>query len=165
MSYQEKRTITSIFAGILVLAAYLMYAFNPDRLGRLAAGDLKPWAVTMLIFIGIGVVATIIIQIVFHIMLSISIAVKAKIRDQECDDMEIERSINSEMVEDERDKIIELKSSRIGFFVAGFGFMGALASLAFNYSPVVMLNILFITFSVGSILEGIAQVVLYRKGM
>ena len=165
MSYQEKRTIASIFTGILVLAAYLMYAFNPERLSRLASGDLKSWAITMLVFIGIGVVAAIIIQIVFHIMLSISMAIKAKIQDQECDDKEIEKSINSEMVEDERDKMIELKSSRIGFIVAGFGFMGALASLAFNYSPVVMLNILFITFSVGSIFEGIAQLVYYRKGM
>lgn len=165
MSYQEKRTITSIFTGILVLTAYLLYAFNPERLNRIVSGDLKAWAVTMLVFIGIGIAAAIIIQIVFHILLSISIAVKAKIKDQECDDKEIEKSINSEMVEDERDKMIELKSNRIGFFIAGFGFIGALASLALNYSPVVMLNILFITFSTGSILEGIAQLVYYRKGM
>lgn len=165
MSYQEKRTITSILSGIIVLGAYLMYAFNPARLSRIASGDLKAWAVTMLVFIGIGVAATIVIQIVFHILLSISIAIKAKIQDEACDDKEIEKSINSEMVEDERDKMIELKSNRIGFFIAGFGFIGALASLALNYSPVVMLNILFITFSAGSILEGIVQMVYYRKGL
>jgi len=165
MSYQEKRTITSILSGILILAAYLLYAFNPERLSRLAANDLKSWAITMLVFIGIGVVATIIIQIVFHILLSISIAIQAKIQDQECDDKEIEKSINSEIVEDERDKMIELKSNRVGFFLSGLGFIGALASLAMNYSPVVMLNILFITFSLGSVSEGIAQLVYYRKGM
>ena len=64
MSYQEKRTITTIITGLLVLAAYCLYAFNPVRMSTLTPGDLKPWAVSMLIFIGIGVGASIIIQIV-----------------------------------------------------------------------------------------------------
>lgn len=164
MSYQEKRTVTSITTGVLLLAAYLIYVFSPAQLSRLAA-DLKSWSITMLIFIGVGVIATIITQVVFHVLLSVSIAVRTKIEDQDSDDEEIERSVKSEMVEDERDKIIELKSNRIGFIIAGAGFFGALGSLALDYSPVVMLNILFITFSLGSISEGIAQLVYYRKGM
>ena len=39
------------------------------------------------------------------------------------------------MVEDERDRQIELKSMRIGLAVAGIGFVGGLLSLLFNYSP------------------------------
>lgn len=165
MSYQEKRTSVSILSGVLLLTAYCIYAFNPSRLAALPPGELKPWASTMLIFIAIGIVAMIVIQIVFHILLSISLAVQAKIEDQQSDDKEIERRIQGEMVEDERDKQIELKSTRIGFAVAGIGFVAALLSLVFNYSPVVMLNILYLSFAVGSVLEGIGQLYYYRKGI
>ncbi len=165
MSYQEKRTLASITSGALILAAYCLYAFNPTRLATLTAGALKPWATTMLIFIGIGIVATIIIQIVFHILLSISIAIREKMQNMQADDKDIEKNIKSEMVEDERDKMIELKSNRVGFAIAGFGFIAALLALIFNYSPVVMLNILFISFSFGSICEGFTQIYYYRRGI
>jgi len=164
MSYQEKRTVVSIISGIVILAAYCLYAFSPTRLAALPPGDLKPWASAMLVFIAIGIAVTIVIQIVFHILLSIALAVQAKIENQQCDDEDIERTIQREMVEDERDRQIDLKSMRIGFAVAGVGFVGALFSLVFNYSPVVMLNILYLSFSAGSLLEGAGQLYYYRKG-
>lgn len=165
MSYQEKRTITSIVTGALVLGAYCLYAFGKYQAGTVTPGDLKFWASTMLIFIGIGIVAVIVIQIVFHILLSISIAVKEKMQDEQCDDKVIEKTIGAEMVEDEMDKLIELKSMRIGFIFAGIGFVAALGSQVLNYSPVVMLNIMFISFSAGSMFEGFAQLYYYRKGI
>ncbi|PKN99307.1 MAG: hypothetical protein CVU42_08635 [Chloroflexi bacterium HGW-Chloroflexi-4] len=160
MSYQEKKTLASITSGALLLAAYCLYAFNPAR----TPADLKAWATTMLVFIAIGIGATIIIQIVFHILFSIGVAIQQKIQNNDCDDKDIEKNIKLEMVEDERDRMIEMKSNQVGFAVAGFGFVVALLSLVFNYSPVVMLNILFITFSFGSICEGIYQFLLYRRG-
>ena len=165
MSYQEKRTITSIVTGAMVLTAYCLYAFGQFQSGAVAPGNLKFWAGTMLIFIGIGAAAAIVIQIVFHILLSIAIAVKEKMRDAQCDDKEIEKTIGAEMVEDEMDKLIGLKSTRIGFFLAGIGFVAALLALILNYSPAVMLNILFISFSAGSLFEGFAQLYFYRRGV
>lgn len=165
MSYQEKRTITSITTGILVLTAYCIHAFGKYRSGAVVQGDLKFWAITMLTFIGIGIAATIIIQIVFHILLSMGIAIKKEMSGEKNDDKEIEKSIKLEMVEDERDRLIDLKATRVGFALAGIGFIAALFSLVLQYSPVVMLNILFITFSVGSIFEGFAQLFYYRKGI
>ena len=165
MSYQEKRTLATITSGALILAAYCLYSFNPTRLASIAAGALKPWATTMLIFIGIGIGFTIIIQIIFHILLSISIAIREKMQNMQADDKDIDKSIKTEMVEDERDRMIELKSNRVSFGIAGFGFIAALLALVFNYSPVVMLNILFISFSFGSICEGFAQLYYYRKGI
>ncbi|MBA4383377.1 MAG: hypothetical protein C0410_01440 [Anaerolinea sp.] len=160
MSYQEKKTLASITSGALLLAAYCLYAFNPAR----TPADLKEWAVTMLVFIAIGVGATVIIQIVFHILFSIGVAIQGKIQNREFDDKDIEKNIKLEMVEDERDKLIEMKSNQVGFGVAGFGFIAALVALVLNYSPAVMINILFITFSLGSVCEGIYQFILYRRG-
>jgi len=165
MSYQEKRTITSMITMALVLASYCIYAFGKYQSGAVAADDLKFWANTMLIFIGIGIVASIVIQIVFHILISVAIAVTEKVRDVNCDDKEIERSIEAEMVEDERDKLIGQKSMMVGFAIAGFGFVAGLVSLIIDYPPMIMLNIMFISFSAGSVLEGFAQLYFYRRGI
>lgn len=164
MSYQEKKTLASIVSGILVLAAYCLYAFNPIRMASITEGGLKQWAVTMLVFIGIGIAFTIIIQIVFHILFSVSVAVQEKINNNDTDDESIERNIKLEMVEDERDRLIELKSNRFGYAVAGIGFIAALVSLVLNYAPAVMLNIFYISISIGSLIEGFAQLFYYRRG-
>jgi hypothetical protein len=165
MSYQVKRTITNILTGLIVLTAYCIYAFGRYQSGILAPDDLKSWAQIMLIFIGIGIIAAIVIQIVFHILLSIGIAIKENIKNGSCDDQEIEKTIKLEMIEDEMDKLIELKSLRVGFIVAGVGFIASLIVLLLNYPAMVMLNLLFISFSLGSILEGFTQLYYYKRGI
>ncbi len=127
--------------------------------------NIKPWATTMLVFIGIGIVASIIIQIVFHILLSISIAIKEKIKNEQCEDLEIDKKIEMEFVEDEMDKLIALKAMRIGFGIASFGFFLALFSIVMNYSSVIMLNIMFISFCISAIVAGVAQLFFYRSGV
>lgn len=172
MSYQETRTGASIFSGILVLAAYCLYAFNPARMAALPPGDLKPWAATMLIFIAIGIGAAVVIQVVFHIFYSVGLAVRSSVEnaarggevDEKGIEKDIEKAIHREMVEDERDRQIELKSMRIGFIVAGVGFVSALLALVFNYSPVVALNIVYLSFLGGSLLEGAGQLFYYQRG-
>ncbi len=164
MSYQEKRTGASIFGGVLVLAAYCIYAFGKYRSGVVAPDDLKFWAITMLVFVGIGIGVSVAIQIIFSILFSISVAVKRKLQDESCDDKEIDQAIKVETVEDERDKLIELKSMRVGFIIAGVGMIGGLVALALNYSAAVMLNIIYLSFLVGSLCEGAGQLYYYRKG-
>lgn len=165
MSYQEKKTIVSIITGILVLVAYFTYVSGKYQTGMNTTEDMKFWAATMLMFIGIGIVAAIVIQIVFHILLSVAIAVQEKVKNGKCDDGEIERILGTEIVTDERDKLIELKAMRVGFIIAGIGFVSALISFLLYNSPGVMMNILFISFSAGSMIEGIAQLYFYRRGV
>lgn len=165
MSYQEKRTVVGILTGASVLAGYCSYTFGRAQSGSVAQGDLKFWATSMLIFIGIGIVASIIIQIVFHVLLSVSAAVQQSVQGETFDDQEFEKKLNVEMIEDEMDKLIQLKSMRVGFALAGAGFVAGLISLAFERSPVWMLNILFISFFAGSLLEGLTQLYFYRKGI
>lgn len=161
MSYQTKRAMTSMVSGVLVLAAYCIYAFGRYSSGAIAEGDLKFWAGTMLVFIGIGIVATIILEIIFHIGLSIDIAVK----ERGCDEKEIDKKIEATVIEDEMDKLIELKSSQVGFVVAGIGFVGALVLLVLGRSTVVMLNVMYLSFLVGSLMEGAASLYFYGKGV
>ncbi len=165
MSYQEKRTIVTVLTGILILVAYCVYAFGKISAGTESADDFKFWALAMLLFIGIGIVANIIIQIVFHILLSIGIAVKEQIQNGSVNDDDIEKTLELDMVEDEMDKLIGLKSMRVGFLFAGIGFVTGLVFLVMDYSPAVMMNIIFISFNLGSILEGITQIYYYRTGV
>ncbi|MFO7952950.1 MAG: hypothetical protein R6U91_09150 [Bacillota bacterium] len=165
MTYQVKKTFTSIISGVIVLGVYLLYAFDRYQSGLLAPDDLKSWAQLMLIFIGVGIAATIVIQIFFHIMLSISIAIKENIKNGGCADQEIENKIQFEIVEDEMDKLIELKSLRVGVIVAGAGFVISLIILVLSYHPMFMLNTVFISFSFGSILEGFTKLYYYKRGI
>ncbi len=164
MSYQEKRTIANILTGAVILISYCIYAFGKYQTGGVESGDIEFWASTMLIFIGIGIVVAIIVQIVFHVLLSVSIAVQKKIQDANFDENEIEKSINAEMVEDEMGKLIGLKSERVGYVTIGTGFVLALFAIVFNYSTVIFLNIIFISFSLGSILEGFMNLYYFRRG-
>ncbi|HVN56162.1 MAG TPA: hypothetical protein VMT46_17660 [Anaerolineaceae bacterium] len=169
MSYQERRTVVSLITGIAIIAAYCIYAFGRYQAGLVAEGDLRFWAGAILTFIGIGIVAVIIIQIVFHVLMSIAMGVKMgvqmKIRDEQVDDRQIEKSIQMEFVEDEMDRLIEMKSLWVGFAIAGIGFIAGLVALLLGSSAAVMLNIFFLSIAGGTVLEGVAQLYYYRRGL
>ena len=159
MSFKSKRIITGMFVGVLLAAAYIIYA-----LGRYAPSpeDVGAWALAILIFVGISIVLSIVIQILFHIAYSIGIAVK----ERERDDKEVERIIASEVTEDELDKLIGLKSSRAGYICAGAGFLAALIWLAFfGASVVVALHIIMGAFFIGSGVEGFISIRFYERGV
>lgn len=165
MSYQEMRSIVSMLTAIIMLEAYWIYAYGKVQSEATATDDMKFWAGTMLVFIGIGIVAAVVIQLIFHILLSVAVAVKEKTRNGQCDDKEIESTIESEMVTDEMDQLIELKSVRVGFIVVGIGFIAALVSLVIEPSIAVMLNILFGSFYAGSLVGSLVQLYYYRRGV
>jgi hypothetical protein len=150
MSYQEKRTIVNMAAGVLVLAAYCIYVFV-SRAGTMDPNDLKSWAIAALVFIGIGIAATIVINIVFHIILAVVGEVKK------------EKTIDE--TEDEMDKLISLKSLRVGYSVGGCGFVLSLVALVLGASAAWMLNIMFLSFSMASLSEGFVSLYFYRKGV
>ena len=158
MSYSSKKMIISTSAGILLIIAYIIYALGGTAP---ASEDLKSWAAAMLIFIGIGVASIIVIQIIFHIVLAIGISVKEKERD----DKEVERIVKFAMFEDERDKLIDLKSSYIGYTFAGLGFMAALVALVCGLSAVIALHILFASIGVGSLVGGAVSIYYHERGI
>jgi flagellar biosynthesis protein FlhB len=153
MYYQERKTIVTTLSGILVFTAYCIYVYQKLQAGAVdLSNDLKFWATTMLIFIGAGIVMMIIIMIVFHIIN----AMVNEITRQGDDDP---------MVEDEMDKLIELKAMRNSYIIVGIGFVLSLVSLVMQMPLAVMINIIYLSFNVGSILEGFSQLYFYRRGV
>ena len=165
MSYKVKSTIVSMVTGVLLMAVYVIYAAGKVNAGAAALDDMKFWAWAILTFIGIGIAAMIVIQIVFHILLAIGKAVQEQVKSGKVDDREIERALELDMVEDEMDKLISLKSMRVGYAIGGLGFIAALVSLVMGHPAAVMLNILFGAFYFGSLVEAIAQLMYYRRGI
>ncbi len=163
MSYPQRRTLVNIITMALVYTAYCITAFSRHTF----SDPLRPWAVTMLTFIGIAVIAAIIIQIVFHVFFSIRVSVReaVKRRDQQDEDLgeEIGEAIKGEMVEDERDKLLEWKSSSANAITLGAGLFLGLISIVLNFPSAVMLNLVYGAFFIGSIAEGITNLILYRK--
>lgn len=152
MFYQEKRTLVSTITGLLLLILYTTYVVIKYQQGKLNLdSDLRLWAVTMLIFIALGVGIMIIVQIAFHI----TNAIIHQIKKEEQDDP---------IEEDEMDKLIALKAYRNAYIMIGVGFVASLISLVLKLSPVIMLNILYLSFITGSIFEGITQLYFYKKG-
>ncbi len=165
MSYQEKKTVVTMVTSALLLVAYCIYAFGRVQAGLAMSDDLKFWAGTMLVFVGISIVANISIQIVFHILMAISYGVKQHKETGDCNEASIDKHFQTETTEDEMDKMISLKSSRVAFITAGIGFGTGLAMVMFGASAAVLINAVYVGFSFGMIAEGIAQLHFYRKGV
>ncbi|MBC8555472.1 MAG: hypothetical protein H8D23_38140 [Candidatus Brocadiales bacterium] len=165
MSYQEKKTITTMFTGFVLLVIYCFYAWNKYTAHAAPIEDLAYWARLILIFLVIEICAMIVIQILFHILFSIGIAVREKIHNPETKDKNIDSIINQEMVEDERDKLIEMKSMRWGFVLVGISFGASLITLAAGVPTLVMLNIMFIAFNLSSVLDGSVQLYYLKRGL
>ena len=161
MTYQTKKTMVSLLASIAILISYCISVYNDISKGLTLENDATFWAKKMLIFIAIGVAINIISFIVFHILLSVNLSVKDSMKDSK----KIIRKLELEMIEDEMDKLIELKSLRVGYFIASSGFILGLILLAFNTSIAIVLNILFLSFFVGAIAEGISNLFFYFRGI
>jgi hypothetical protein len=112
------------------------------------AEDLRFWGIVILIFVPVSVVARIIIEIVFNIVNTI-----------------VTKEEEDPSFSDERDKLIELKATRISYGVVGAGFLLSMVSLVMEMPPFVMLNIVFCSFNVAQIVEDLAQLYFYRRGV
>ncbi len=148
MSYQERQNIVNMISGLLITAIYAWIIYQLQVQGRIdLTEDYKAWGIVFLIFIGVSIVARIIILIIFHIINAI-----AK-RDEEIP------------AEDERDKLIKLKSTRNSYVVFGSGFTMSIIALAVGM-PVYWMFIAFvITGLISEIVDNSSQIYYYRKGI
>lgn len=148
MSYREKENIVNIFSGLLITGIYSWEVYQRHLAGRFdLTEDFRQWGIIFLVFIGVTIVARIIIYIIFHIINAIAT------RGEEIP------------VEDERDKIIKLKATRNSHYVFSGGFVLAIVGLSVGL-PVYSIFIFFIISGLLSeIIENGSQIYYYRKGV
>ena len=147
MCYQVKATIVSLCTTILGSTLYLLKILSMQREGSLKLTErLSDWGSVILILIGVLIVFQIVIHIIFSIINKI-------VTDEDA------VSFN-----DELDKLIDLKSSRVAYWIFILAFVSGLFTLV-GGQP---LWVLFTVTSFGMVLSGIAgdvvKLVLYRRG-
>jgi hypothetical protein len=125
------------------LHVYSKYiAVNPEIIN-----SFKFWGKAFVILIPIAIVAQIIIHIIFAI---------------------INKMVTNEdmpTTDDERDKLIELKSTRISHWIFTIGFMLAMGSQAIDMKPWVMFVTLISSGFLSSMVSELARFYFYRKGI
>jgi len=148
MTYQEKQNVVNIFSALVVTLIYAWLVFQKHQQGQFdLTEDFRQWGIVFLIFIGISIVARIIIQIIFHIGNAIATR---------------EEKIPGE---DERDKLVKLKSTRNSYYAFTSGFVVSVIGLALGM-PVYWIFIAFVVFGmVAEIIDNGSQIYYYRKGV
>lgn len=144
---KEKQILISLATSALIFVIYSLYVYNDYIVDEPEIiNSLKFWGKTFLILIPIAIVAQIIIHIIFAI---------------------INKIVTNEdipTISDERDKLIELKSMKIAYWIFTLGFMIAMTTQAFEMKPYVMFLVFASSGFIASLVEGIAQIYFYRKG-
>jgi uncharacterized membrane protein len=150
MSYHERKSVAMMVTTIIVFAVYALVLFGKYKNGDFADVDpLRLGAILLLLTIPIEIGSKIITMILFSIGRAIAT------RGEEVDIP----------IEDERDKMIELKAARIAAIVFGAGFFLAMGALALAWPLAVSFLILFAGVFACDISTEIAQFRYYRRGL
>jgi hypothetical protein len=147
MTYQEKKTISLMIASVLLTFGYAWYVYE-FKIGEIEITQLPLsfWAKTTLWLIPVAIVGRIIFIILFMILNTIIT------KEQEKD------------LEDERDKLIELKSDRVSNFFFMIGFFVAMWALAFDYPSYLLFVLIFLFGFIGEQIGYLLRLKYYRKG-
>ncbi|MFN8418895.1 MAG: hypothetical protein U0528_06590 [Anaerolineae bacterium] len=148
MSYQERRTIVNLISTVLIVVFYGSYMFQRYPQGDAYSLEVfRFWGKFFVILIPVTIVAKIIITIVFSILHTIAT------REGE------------PAIMDERDQLIDLKSTRNAMYVFGLGVVLATGSLAFDMPPAVMFLLLLGAGVAADLLSDVYQFYFYRRGV
>lgn len=154
MSYQEKKSVTNIISAIVITGVYAYIMYQRYLNGAMDDSNIfKFWAIIILVFIPISIIARIIIMIVFHIIEAIVQTAKGEEFDGTMD------------IVDERDKLISLKATRLSLAIFTSGFMVALISQLFDISNHIFFITLFAFGLLSDVVSEVQMIMHYKKGV
>ena len=148
MTYQEKKAILSIVSTLLIFGGYTFYVFVLNMEESLAKlNDSYFWGKFILVLIPVSIIAQIIITIIFTII----------------NKMATDEDMPS--FSDELDKLIELKSMRIGYVIFIFGFLAAMTTQVLHMELYTMFVALISSGFIASVVDELAKLYYYRQGV
>jgi hypothetical protein len=148
MSYQEKRSLASIFSLLLSTSLYGTYILQRYQAGGAEGPNaLSFWAAAILILVPVQIVSVIIVQIVFAILDAIATREEAP------------------MIEDELDRLIDLKSTRNSSYVFGVGFLLSMGVVVIGMPPMAMFIMLAGSMIVAELIWELSHLYFYRVGV
>lgn len=133
---------------VIVLGIYYWSVFERFEAQELTTEEqLQFWAKAILIAIPVSIVTKIAVMIIF--VITNYIITREKLPG----------------FEDERDKLIELKSTRNSYFIFGMGFVVSLVVLAFGYPPKYMFIALIFAGIGSEIFDNLSKFYYHRRGV
>ena len=149
MSFQEKNITVSLVNFILILGFYLIRVFQMMQGESFNSTNVfRLWG----LIIALAIVVTIILTILTHIGSGIIRAIKTK------------EEPDIEDIEDERDQLIDLRGTKVTYFVFSIGVFLSMLTFVFGQPPLVMFALLIFFGLVAQIIGDISRLVLYRRG-
>ncbi|MGD8456450.1 MAG: hypothetical protein PVF83_08705 [Anaerolineales bacterium] len=150
MTYQEKNIVISLCSQILILAFFLIRIFQIFQDGALEPGEVFWLWGTVII---LQIVVTIVGVIAMHVLSAVIESVKNNGTEPQIDD-----------VQDERDKLISLKGTRVAYYASSIGIVLSMLSLVFGQPALVMFSLLIFSGIAAQIIEDVSKLTLYRRG-
>lgn len=150
MTYQEKNITASLVTFTLILGYYLVSLLQMIQGGSLTSESVfRLWGIVIVL----GIIVTIATTILAHIISAIIQAIKSGGEEPEIDD-----------TEDERDKLIDLKGTKVSYILASIGVFLAMLTFVLGQPPLVMFTALIFFGLVAQIIGDISRLVIYRRG-
>jgi hypothetical protein len=150
MSFQEKNVSVTLMSFSLILFIYLAGIWRMVMAGGLnETGLFRLWGLVIVLAIFFTIAAT----ILTHILSAIIEAIKTGNEDPQIED-----------IEDERDKLIDLRGTKLTYTVSSIGVFLAMLTFVLGQDPLVMFSLLILFGVVAQIVGDIVRLNLYRRG-
>ena len=151
MSFQQKNITVSLANFSLILGFFLVRVSQMIQGGSFNSTNVfRLWG----IIIALAVVVTIFATILTHIVSAIIHAIRTG-----------EEKSNVEDIEDERDKLIDLRGTKLTYLVASIGSFLSMLTFVLGQPPLVMFTLLIFFGVVAQILGDVLRLYLYRRGL
>ena len=149
MSFQEKNVTVSLVNFSLILGFYLIRVFQMIQSESFNSTNVfRLWGIVIIL----AAVVTIFATILTHVVLAVIQAIKTK------EEPELEH------IQDERDKLIDLRGTKITYFVSSIGGFLSMLTFVLGQPPLVMFSLLIFFGVVAQIIGDISRLYLYRRG-
>ena len=150
MSFQEKNITVSFVNFSLILGFFLFRVFQMIQGGSFNSTNVfRLWVIVIVL----AIVVTIFATILTHILSAIIQAIRTGEKDPKIEDFE-----------DERDKVIDLRGTKITYFVSSIGVFLSMLTFALGRPPLVMFTLLIFFGVLAQIIGDISRLLLYRRG-
>jgi hypothetical protein len=151
MSFQEKNVTVSLVTFSLILGFFIISVFQMVQAEDFTSPNVfRLWGIVIVL----AIAATVLGTILTHIVSAIIEAIKTGEEDPKVEDFE-----------DERDKLVDLKGTKVAYIVSSIGVLLAMLTFVFGQPPLGMFTLIILTGILAQITGDISRLVLYRRGL
>ena len=145
-SYQEKSTLLNLIGTLVISGIFWLYIYSTYPQQSLDSTSIfKYWGYAFVLLIAASVVLKVIASVVF--------SVANEVVNQE-----------KELAPDERDVLIELKATKISFYLFTVGLALSVGTQALGWPPTAMFVLLICSAIVAEVVGDISKLYFYQRG-